>query len=180
MSAPRRDLRALDRATGQTLWRHPGRELHSFQLVDESSILLAARERNAANNDQWLTRLTWLDAATGRPAATCLLPNLVDADPRLGPLVPYKDRLFTFFGRGQHDPNRDVVELVPAGDAERPVPPAIGRRSVDGSAFRRRLVAAAYRRFCPTGGSLSGADGDRTGLVPDDSRREGRARHPLD
>jgi outer membrane protein assembly factor BamB len=159
------DLRSLDLSTGQTLWRTPFSELHYFQLVDDHSILIAARERTPQSNDQWLTRLTWLDAATGQPTATCTLPNLVDGDPRLGPLVPYKDRIFTFFGRGQHEANRDVVELAPTGNAERPVPPG-----VSANPWLARvpppLTAAAYavlpdwRLFC-------GVDGDRTGLVPE-------------
>jgi hypothetical protein len=159
------DLRALDRATGQTVWRSPVSELHSFQLVDDKSLLIAARERTPQSNDQWLTRLTWLDVATGLATATCVLPNLVDADPRLGPLVTYKDRLFTFFGRGQHDPNRDVVELVPTGDAEKPVP-----RAVTTNPWLQRippgLTAAAYQ-LLPDWRLLRGSDGDRTGVVPD-------------
>jgi outer membrane protein assembly factor BamB len=159
------DLRALDPASGQTLWRSPAEELHSFQLVDDTSILLAARERTPASNDQWLTRLTWLDASTGQPTATCVLPNLIDADPRLGPLVPYKDRLFTFFGRGQHDPNRDVVELVPSGDSDKPLPLA-----VQGDPWRGRippkLTAAAFQ-VLPDWQLVSGIEGDRTGLVPE-------------
>ncbi len=158
-------LRALDRATGQTLWRTPVSELHSFQLVDDQSILIAARERTPQSNDQWLTRLTWLDAATGQPRATCTLPGLVDGDPRLGSLVPYQDRIFTFFGRGQHEANRDVVELVPVGDAERPVPPAVSANPWL-ARVPSQLTSAAYavlpdwRLFC-------GVDGDRTGLVPE-------------
>jgi hypothetical protein len=160
-----RDLRAVDSNIGKTLWRYEAPELHSFQLADDEAILLAGRERNPANKDQWLTRLTWLDAATGQPTATCVLTGLVDADPRLGPLVPHKDRIFTFFGRGQHDPTRDVVELVPAGDPERPVPPPVlndpWRQRVPA-----RLTAAAYA-VLPDWQLLSGAEGDRTGLVPE-------------
>lgn len=159
------DLRALDRATGQTLWRTPASELHSFQLVDDQSLLIAARERTPQSNDQWLTRLTWVDAATGNATATCVLPNLVDADPRLGPLVAYKDRIFTFFGRGQHDPNRDIVEFVPTGDADRPVPLA-----VTANAWLQRipaqLTSAAYK-VLPDWRLLRGSDGDRTALVPE-------------
>ena len=159
------DLRALDPGNGATLWRYPSPELHSFQLVDESSLLLAARERSPTNQDQWLTRLTWLDAARGEPTATCLVANLVDVDPRLGPLVPYKDRIFTFFGRGQHDPNRDVVELVPAGDAERPLPPSLAS---DPWLVRipPRMTAAAFQTL-PDWRLVSGGDGDRTGPVPE-------------
>ncbi len=159
------DLRALDLATGQTLWRTLASELHSSQLVDDRSLLIAARQRTPQSNDQWLTRLVWLDAATGQPAATCTLPNLVDADPRLGPLVPYKDRIFTFFGRGQHDPNRDVVELVPAGEADRPVPPAVTSNPWL-ARVPPQLTAAAWS-VLPDWRLFSGVDGDRTGLVPE-------------
>jgi hypothetical protein len=160
-----RDLRALDRATGQTQWRYPAAELHSFQLVDDHSLLLAGRQRKPDNNDQWLTHLTWLDATNGQPTATCALPNLVDADPRLGPLVGYKDRLFTFFGRGQHDPNRDVIELVPSGDADKPIP-----LEVLDDPWRQRtlpkLTLAAFQ-VLPDWQLVSGSDGDRCGLVPE-------------
>ncbi|MCI0357220.1 MAG: PQQ-like beta-propeller repeat protein [Planctomycetaceae bacterium] len=159
------DLRALDRASGQTVWRTPASELHSFQLVDDRSLLIAARERTPQTSDQWLTRLTWLDAATGNAAATCVLPNLVDADPRLGPLVSYKDRIFTFFGRGQHDPNRDVVELIPTGDADKPVPLAVTANPWL-SRIPPQLTTAAYQ-VLPDWRLLRASDGDRTGLVPE-------------
>jgi outer membrane protein assembly factor BamB len=159
------DLRALDPQTGQTHWRTPISELHSFQLVDERSLLVASRERPQQSSDQWLTRLTWLDAATGQPTAACTLPSLVDADPRLGPLVPYKDRLFTFFGRGQHDPNRDVVELVPAGEADRPLPPAVATNPWL-ARVPPQLTAAAWA-VLPEWRLLCGAVGDRTGLMPE-------------
>ena len=157
------DLRALDGRTGQTLWRTPTSELHSFQLVDDRSILIASRERPPQTGDQWLTRLTWIDVATGKSSATCTLANLVDGDPRLGPLVPYKDRVFTFFGRGQHDPNRDIVELVPTGNADKPAPPAI---AADPWLARvpAQLTAAAWS-VLPDWRLMSGADGDRTALV---------------
>jgi outer membrane protein assembly factor BamB len=158
------DIRALDPASGQTQWRHPAAELHSFQLVDDTGILLASREQ--LPNQQWQTRLTWLDPATGRATATAPIAALVDPDPRLGPLVAYKDRLFTFFGRGQHDPNRDVVELIPKGDAERPVPPEFA-----GNPWRQRiatpLVSAAFHRLGGDWFLLSGQAGDRTGTVDD-------------
>jgi hypothetical protein len=79
--------------------------------------------------------------------------------------VPYKDRVFTFFGRGQHDPNRDVVELVPAGDAE----PALTPQYVS-DPWRQRIPSAvcnAAFRVLPDWQFTSGHDGDRTGLVPE-------------
>jgi outer membrane protein assembly factor BamB len=91
------DVRALDPVTGQTQWRYPAAEAHSFQLADDGGILLALREQ--LPNQQWQTRLTWLDPATGPATATTPLPTLVDPDPRLGPLWPI-DRLFTSFAAG--------------------------------------------------------------------------------
>jgi outer membrane protein assembly factor BamB len=160
-----RDLRALDRTSGQTLWRLPVEELHSFQLVDDTTLLVAGRERIQNNNDQWLTRLTWIDAHIGQPTKTCTLPNLTDNDPRLGPLVPYKDRVFTFFGRGQHDPNRDVVELVPVGEADAAITP-----EYSSDPWRQKIPPAvrnAAFRVLPDWLLTSGFDGDRTGLVAD-------------
>jgi hypothetical protein len=160
-----RDVRALDRGTGSAIWRLPVAELHSFQLVDDRALLIAARERVPGNNDQWLTRLTWIDAPTGQPRSTTALANLADGDPRLGPLVPYKDRVFTFFGRGQHDPNRDVVELVPVGDAEPAISPQVAS-----DPWRQRIplaVRQAAYRVLPDWQLTSGHDGDRTGLVPE-------------
>jgi hypothetical protein len=158
------DLRALDPATGQTQWRYPTSELHSFQLADDSAILVALREQ--LPNQQFQTRLTWLDLATGRATATAALPTLVDPDPRLGPLVSYKDRLFTFFGRGQHDPNRDFVELAPKGEAEKPIPP-----EYLGDPWRQRIVPiltqTAWQRLGGDWLLHSGQAGDRTGLVDD-------------
>jgi hypothetical protein len=37
--------------------------------------------------------------------------------PRLGPLVIADDRLFALSGHGEHEPQRDIVELVPDGPA---------------------------------------------------------------
>jgi outer membrane protein assembly factor BamB len=118
------DVRGLDRSGGATRWRYAADDLFSFQLVDRDRLLLARRERVPGQTDQWQTRLMWLNPADGKPMATTVPPNLADSDPRLGPLVPYKDRLFTFFGRGQHDPTRDLVELVPTGEADRMSPRA--------------------------------------------------------
>jgi outer membrane protein assembly factor BamB len=116
------DIRALDLKDGSVRWRHAADDLFSFQLVDDSRLLVASRERALGESDRWQVRLTWIDPMAGTPLTTSALSDLADSDPRLGPLVPYNNRLFTFFGRGQHDPTRDIVELVPAGDADPPPP----------------------------------------------------------
>jgi hypothetical protein len=128
-------VRGLILANGTTRWKYDADDLFSFQLMDDDRLLIARRERAPHHADQWQTRLTWLNPADGKPLATTVLSSLADSDPRLGPLVPYKDRLFTFFGRGQHDPTRDVVELIAHGEAESVL--------TRGDAWHERLSAAS-------------------------------------
>jgi len=128
------DLRGLDLASGAAQWRYPADHLFPFQLVDNERLLIASRERTPSDADQSRVRLTWINPLDGKAIASAVLEGLVESDPRLGPLVPYKDRLFTFFGRGQHDPTRDIVELAPAGEAEPAIPKA--------DAWHARLQAA--------------------------------------
>jgi hypothetical protein len=113
-------LQALGIADGSTKWRYDAAELYGFPLVDDQRLLVASRERVHGEKDRWQVRLTWVDPATGAAIASTLLDALTDADPRIGPLVPYQDRLFTFFGKGQHEAAREVVELAPAGEADHP------------------------------------------------------------
>lgn len=103
---------------GGIRWRHDINDLFSFQLVDNDNLLLVHRDKVSGRPDQWLVKLAWLNAVDGTTKATSRVNDLADNDPRLGPLVPYKDRVFTFFGRGQNDPARDLVELLPSGEAE--------------------------------------------------------------
>jgi outer membrane protein assembly factor BamB len=128
------DVRGLDLASGQTQWRYAADNVYTFQLTDDQRLLIASREPAPDEADRWRVRLTWLHPSDGKPAATTALAALAESDPRLGPLVPYKDRVFTFFGRGQHDPTRDLIELVPAGEAE-PAP-------TNADAWHARLQAA--------------------------------------
>jgi outer membrane protein assembly factor BamB len=58
--------------------------------------------------------LVWLKAADGAVLGESEIAAWQDADPRVGPLVLSKDQLWTFFGK-EKDPNRDLVELTPAG-----------------------------------------------------------------
>jgi len=127
-------LQALDLTDGKTRWRYNADDVYCFPLADEQRLLVACREHAGAEKDRWQVRLTWLEAATGAPTATTILSDLIDVDPRLGPLVPHGNRLFAFFGRGQHDPARDVLELIPKGEAERIPPPQ--------DAWQRRVASA--------------------------------------
>lgn len=107
-------VQSLDAATGKRKWFTPLTDMQPHGLVDEKSIL-CVRKIPQEGKKEWTLQLLWLDPATGSERATTRLAALQDLSPRLGVMVPYKDRLFTFFGRGQHDPNRDVVELIPSG-----------------------------------------------------------------
>src|SRR5262245_2366759 len=108
-------VHGIDLAGGTTRWQLDVEELFSFHLVDSKRLLLVSRERVVGKNDKWQPRLSWIDPADGKRIATAAIPSLADSDPRLGPLIPFKDRLFTFFGRGHTDETRDIVELVPKG-----------------------------------------------------------------
>lgn len=110
-------IRSLDADNGATRWHHPAAELCSFPLVDHEHALLACRERAPDSADQWQIGLRWLKVADGTPVGASVLPGLQDSDRQVGPLVAYQDRIFTFFGRGQYDATRDVVELAPRGSA---------------------------------------------------------------
>jgi outer membrane protein assembly factor BamB len=107
-------VQAIDLATGARKWFSPLTDLQPHALVDEQNVLVA-RKGMKSDNKQPVIELAWLDPKTGNVKATTQVAALTDALPRLGALVPYKDRVFTFFGKGQHDPNRDVVELIPSG-----------------------------------------------------------------
>ena len=160
------DIRALDKSTGKLLWRRDLADLHSFPLLSGKTVLAAQREPVPMQNNQIQTRLSWLDTASGNTVATTVLPNLNDPDPRLGPIVQYKDRLWTFFGKGQHEPSRDLVELVLAGEAEK-LPTSLA--AID-QLWSRSVPAnqqAAARKFFPDWQLLASSPGDRTGLMPE-------------
>jgi outer membrane protein assembly factor BamB len=158
------DLRALDAVSGKLLWRHAATDLHSFQLCGPTGILYAQREKVPAMPASIQTRLVWLDPASGKELGSAVVPQMNDADPRLGPLVVHKDRLWTFFGKGQHEPTRDVVELAPSGEPEKP------RATSAGDLWLAHVppeLSAAASRVLPQWQVLSGQIGDRTGLVPE-------------
>jgi hypothetical protein len=62
--------------------------------------------------------LVWLELQTGAETASYVLNDFKRADLRFGPVIAHKDRLVAFVGAGPQDPNRDVVGLVPQGDAQ--------------------------------------------------------------
>lgn len=107
-------VQALEVATGKRAWFTPLAGLQPHALVSAQGILIG-RQVVRPEDKKFQIQLSWLDPETGAEQATTPLPAFADATPRLGLLIPYNDRLFTFFGKGQHEPNRDFVELIPSG-----------------------------------------------------------------
>jgi len=109
------DVRGLDLADGSTRWRYGKESIVGFPICDASNVLLATQPGNFGQQNQKVN-FTWLAARNGDPIATTTCQNLTDSDPRLGRLVIAQGKIFTFFGRGQQDLMRDIIELIPAAD----------------------------------------------------------------
>lgn len=99
-------------ADGQPSWSTPLAQPLDGHLVDDARILVTCREAGSAPN-QFRAKLVWLDASTGETQHAAALAALEDPDPRLGALVAGPSRLWSFFGRGQLDPHRDLVRITP-------------------------------------------------------------------
>lgn len=108
---------ALDAATGKRTWFAPSAGLQPHALVNDQQILIGRQSPKPEDKKNQI-ELVWLDPSTGIERSATKLSAFADATPRLGLLVPYQDRIFTFFGKGQHDPNRDFVELIPSGPVQ--------------------------------------------------------------
>jgi outer membrane protein assembly factor BamB len=105
----------LDIEGGQTRWQHPAENIFTFHLLDDERLLFASHEPAPGQTDRQQVRLTWLEPATGKDMATTVISELAADEPHFGPLIPYRGHIFAFFGRAEHDPTRDIVELIPTG-----------------------------------------------------------------
>lgn len=119
-------LTALDTATGESQWEHAVDGLLDASWCDESRVLYARRQAVAQAPGKFQPQLVWLDAASGRSVAETVLRELEDDKPFLGPLLTVGDRWWAFFGRGDREPTRDVIELAPQGAAAQPPLPLAG------------------------------------------------------
>jgi len=115
-----RGLLALATVTGDTAWDHPADGFLDAWLGDDTTVMVACRRPVEDAPGKFRPQLVWLDAATGQRVAQTVLRGLEDDKPFLGPLVMAGDRLWAFFGRGDQDPTRDLIELVPQGQADKP------------------------------------------------------------
>jgi len=137
-------LMALDCVTGQELWNHVADDLLEAALCSDQRILYAHRERPEDKQNLRRPHLTWLDPATGEPTASTALQALDLEDPRLGPMIAHKGNLWAFYGRGRQDATRDVVQLIPQGEAKTPQ--------------KREIATNAWTKHVPTGLHDAAAD----------------------
>ncbi len=112
---------ALAAETGEILWRRQILASYDAELCGGASgILIAHQIVSPSDANQHCPELVWLNAADGSVTAQTTLSDLQEKTPRFGPLLMHGDRLWTFFGTSIEDANRDLVELQPKGEAERP------------------------------------------------------------
>jgi outer membrane protein assembly factor BamB len=112
------DVRGLDISSGATRWRSGTENIAGFPQCDENSLLLASCEAEKGSAQKQV-RLTWLNATDGKPITSSAVEGLTDPDPRVGPIVSIGGKTLAFFGRGQQEVTRDVVELVPSQKADK-------------------------------------------------------------
>ncbi len=156
-------FRGLDKANGKTLWTYDAENLLVAQLCSAKGGILFGQRQPVGGTTTLRPRLVWLDVKSGNATAYTELSGLDDVDPRLGPLVAHEDRLWTFFGRGHDDPNRDLVELVPAGEATQYSASAAIGSAWTGHVLQQLHEASA--KVAPGWSLLNGAAGAQSGYV---------------
>jgi len=115
-------------------------------------------------------QLVWLDAATGQPRAQTQLRGWEHEQPFLGPLVASGNRLWAFFGRGDQDPTRDLLELTPQGEADKPAP------AVAADLWTRHIPLALQQETAGLLGDWRWLAGELAGPKPVEAERWGETR----
>lgn len=156
-------LLALDLATGAEAWKFEEPRMHPRVMLSPTSILIASRFVPTGTDRPRANRLTWIDPATGRAVRTSSLAGLDDDEPRIGPMLSRGDRLWLWFGKSQHDPARDFVELIPSGPAS-----AYPAKDPAHYAWQQRLPRELLESTALLDSPLmlfAAEAGDRTGVV---------------
>jgi outer membrane protein assembly factor BamB len=125
-------ITALRLADGRVAWRKSEpRPRLTAALANQKYVLYMVQEGPA--DKPKVPALVWLDAANGQMLGEVEFPTWQDNDPRVGPLLVAKDRLWTFFSK-EKDPNKDLVELTPGG-------PLVAKHIRTTNAWQRTLSA---------------------------------------
>jgi outer membrane protein assembly factor BamB len=101
---------ALQLNDGSVAWRRRESLPRLTAAVANEQYVMYMVKRGERDQPQ-LPVLLWLDSATGEMRGTAEFAAWQDKDPRIGPLLPAGDRLWTFSGK-EKDTNRDLVELT--------------------------------------------------------------------
>lgn len=157
-------LLALHPDGGRILWRKQiDGLLHGVLASRDGKVLISCRAPIDGRSNQFFPQLFWINAKDGQSVGQTQLSGFGESnDPRFGPLLEHKGKLWTFFGRGHDDPNRDFVELLPEGGAQ--VVSAESKENVVWSAhIPSELQIASEAAFSPWS-LVSGNAGNQTGL----------------
>jgi hypothetical protein len=108
-------LIALAAQTGEEVWRRVTQQRLDAHACGEQSIVLARRvspENKRAESDR--VALVWISTADGKVQQTVQFDELEHNDSRLGGLTALDGRFFAFYGTGEDNPQRQLVEFKPA------------------------------------------------------------------
>jgi outer membrane protein assembly factor BamB len=103
-------LTALDAQTGQSAWRRQIDDRLDAALCDDTHILLASSQPRR-DSDHRRVALVWLNPADGAQQGEAEIPQLEHRFPYLAALVADDNRLLAFFGGGEDEPRRELVEF---------------------------------------------------------------------
>lgn len=137
------ELIAFNKKSGEIAWQRKWLSPMDAELSSTANgLLLAHKIPSPKGGNQYCPELVWFDLQSGEPKSQTVLAELSAEDPRFGPLVAYRDRIWTFFARNINEPQRDLVELVPQGEAT----PMLAAAAADGAAPWLAGVATAEVR----------------------------------
>jgi outer membrane protein assembly factor BamB len=152
----------LEASSGKELWRHDAAPVLSSLCGGPGGLVYASSEAVLGEKELHRPYLVWVDLQSGREKARFSLFGLGQVDPRLGPLFVAGDRLWAFAGKG-HGLTRDLIELVPKGEALAATPAATEWDEWTSSVPRSLRTAAA--RVLPGWTVFNGKPHARAGLV---------------
>lgn len=104
-------ITALDAATGQAAWHTEVQRRLDAAVCDDKHLVLACRQPVTDANGPQRVALIWLNPADGAQQGEAVFSQLEHRAPYLGGLVPDGNRLFAFYGAGDDEPRRELVEL---------------------------------------------------------------------
>lgn len=105
---------ALAADSGERLWRCRADERLDASACDEKHLLFSRRivSRNSRRRDPRYVGLSWVSLADGRLLETAEFASLEERQVHLAGMTAFADRLFAFYGVGNDEPQRELVEFI--------------------------------------------------------------------